>query len=243
MSHDLGELPPSLLHTTMAFKECYLVPKQLYDRQVKMTDSTMPADVKIKLLDHEKRFGQAVRTTSEDQESQLERQMQTILDGVPDVTRRNLASQILTFIVTRGGGSVKWTDDFGVLLDNRRLYNLDIRKVIRHLVGADSDIKRESLPIYERLLSLGMKPTLLMFYDNPEFEDDDESDLAEKEDWDEEVESDREEKYEEANERWTDFQSSDPKIGEVHGAQNRLGSQRHPMTLRKKLPKWKTYRI
>lgn len=223
----------------MAFKECYLVPKQLYDKQIKMADSAMPADVKLKLLDHEKRFGPAVRTTPEDQETRLERQMQTILDGVPDVTRRNLASQILTFIVTRGGGSIRWSDDFGVLLDNQRLYNLDIRKVMRHLVGADSDIKRESLPIYERLLSLGMKPTLLMFYDSAE-PSDDESDLSEKENWDEE---DGEEKYQEVRESWSDIETADPKLGVAGGVQNLLGRQRHPMTLRKNLPKWKTYRL
>lgn len=221
----------------MDFKECYLIPKELYDHQVKAKDrSSLPADVRLKLLDHQKRFQTAVPPKKEDEESRLEQQIQTILGGIPDVTRKNLASQILTFIVSKGGGSIRWTDDFGVLLDNQRLYNLDIRQAIRHLVGANPDFKRESLPIYERLLALGMKPTLLMFYnDEAEYEDDDISSPASEERWD----SEGEEKWEDA---WAPVDSEEKK-NDVHQEGTYNPRQRtHTMALRtNRAPKWRTY--
>jgi len=229
----------------MGFKECYLVPKELYEKQIRKVDPPIPADVKLKWVDHQKRFQSGVQIPQEVEESQLERQMQTILEGIPDVSKRNIASQILTFIASRGGGSVKWTDDFGVLLDNRRIYNLDIREVMRHLAGVTPDIKSQSLPIYERLSELGMKPTLLMFYDNQG----DESDSTEKEDWEEQREDwdHDEEKFQDVASGWADIQTPDVKTGEEEEAPaEKLWEKKktgHPMQLRKKPPRWENYRI
>ena len=227
----------------MGFKECYLVPKELYDQQVKMNDRPpLPADVKLKLLDQQKRFQTGVQPRKEDDESRLEQQMQTILNGIPDVTRKNLASQILTFIVSKGGGTIKWSDDFGVLLDNQRLYNLDIRQVLRHLVGVSPDLRRESLQIYERLLALGMKPTLLMFYnDEPEEVEDELSTSTKEDDWDDD------DKYEEASPEWSPIDTSETKTTEAEPHRDRakyLRERTHSMDLRRdRTPKWRTYKF
>jgi len=186
VSKDLGETSPPGRTLTMGFKECYLVPKELYEKQ------HLPADVRLKQWDYKKRFQSSVNTPTPSEDSKLEQQMQSILGGIPDVLRRNLASQILTFIVTKGGSSIRWTDDFVVLLDNQRLYNLDIREALRHLVGVSPDIRRETYPIYERLLALGIKPNLLMFYDEPP-----ERKSESEEDWDDNSWEDAKEETEE----------------------------------------------
>jgi len=209
----------------MGFEECYLVPKELYEKH-QHTSSLVPPDVRLKQWDYKKRFQSSVHTAAPSDDAKLDRQIQTILNGIPDVLRRNLGSQILTFIVSKGGGTIKWTDDFQVFLDNRRLYNLDIREVLRHLVGVNHDIKRESYPIYERLLSLGINPTLLMFYDDP-------AETDNERDWDEPGELSKSDE-----EDW----DADPGQVVKHDTKH-LGESKHPMKLRHNLPKWTSYRF
>lgn len=211
----------------MGFKECYLIPKELYEK--KQQNSSVPADVKLKQWDFHKRFQTKNHSLTASEESQLEQQMQAILNGIPDLMQRNLASQILTFIASKGGASIKWTDDFGVLLDNQRLFNLDIRDVLRHLVGVNPDFKRVSFPIYERLLELGIKPTLLMFYDNS---------VEETEKWD----SEDEEFYDpKEDENWTQMNFTESKSDQSEG--EHVWEKSHHMQLRGNRPKWKTYKI
>lgn len=215
----------------MGFRECYLVPKELYEKQ----KQDKPVDVKLKEWDYNKRFQNSIHIPNEDEK--LDLQIAKILSGIPDVLRRNLASRILRFVVGKGGGTISWTDDFEVFLDNKRLDGLDIREVLRQLVGVNVDSNRESYSIYERLLDLGIEPALLKFY-NPSEEQETFSD-----------QEDEEEKYEtlsedeEKPESWTDdeekpesWSDDEEKLETKH-----LGKRKHPMILRKKRLRWESY--
>lgn len=136
----------------MNFKESYLIPKNLYDKQMQKSDvesfkerisnkdnltteSNLPSDVKLKLWDFHQRYNVAPSQSIEDGINKKERQMGEILKSVNHTSKRIMAKDILDFIIHKTGGVVDWDDKFNLILNGRVYYNIDIRDCIRIMVG------------------------------------------------------------------------------------------------------------
>lgn len=120
------------------FKECYLVPKQLYDALMKDKQpnaiSGLPDDVKIKLQDFNNRFNldgeKELQDGAEENNSKDE-----IVSSVSDYSKRKKAEDIVDFMLNNSAGVIKWDRNFNIILDGQRLFGTDIRDLVRHLVG------------------------------------------------------------------------------------------------------------
>ena len=153
---------------TTTFEESYLVPKATYEKL--MGKKIMPYDVRLKNWDYRKRFQDTVPSLPSPKaplippDKKRERQVQAILNSVNNTSRRRLALKLLKFIDARGGGTIDWTDNYEVTLDGERIYNLDIRDAIRHLVGEDEDPQGKTWAVYQRLVDLDAPHFLVRFY-------------------------------------------------------------------------------
>lgn len=225
---------------TSTFRECYLVPKAVYN-SLGRKPSKVPADVKIKQLDYEERFKNLTETKSSSPikrvEVTKEEQVKTILESIKDDSKRNMASQIINFITSRGAGTITWTDNYTVKIDGERVFNLDIRDALRHLVGETPDPQGVTWPLYQRLRDLGAHPSLLIFYDSSL----DEEDWSEEEDWDkEEEEDDDDDKEDEDKKPWEPLHSPRGRIHVSHPMTRRSYGQR-PQRIKKQPTKWEAY--
>lgn len=126
----------------MNFKESYLIPKSLYEAlkddktlATSHTRSNLPADIQVKLMDYQNRFQTQVPLEPKTERRFNNADVQEILEGVQDVSRRSLARDLLHFIKAETGGAVTWDDNFKVVLQDETLFDTDIRDCIRMIVG------------------------------------------------------------------------------------------------------------
>ena len=141
----------------MSFEESYLIPKSLYEKLQKPAPE--PSDVTLKKKYFAVRFQlQKLPRT------QLQNPPDLILDAIEDEAKRSLAKQILNFIQTHGGGTIKWGEDLVLTINGFRMEELDAREVIRQLVGEIADFNQQAYPVYEQLKLLGAPEHLLRFY-------------------------------------------------------------------------------
>jgi len=234
-----------------SFEESYLVPKTVYQKfaaQKKM----QPIDVRLKNFDYQRRFLDSADNTpilpqTIPRESESEQQMRIILNSIKDVSKRSLASQIINFIISRAAGSIGWTKQYHVTLDGERIYGLDIRDALKHLVGEKVDFAGASWPVYQRLKDLGAHQSLLSFYHNEDdpktFRDDPAyvffpksfGDLTpfptKEEEWEEKQEEEEEEEIKARKRREKRRKSLQKTPGE--------GQQQHPMHTRSR--GWEAY--
>ena len=162
----------------MAFKQSYLVPKHLYEILCNPTQisSKEPPDVRMKKLDHAYRFQMEVEDEEEHpkkiilkpDKDTLSHRKDIILKAVKDDSKRYLASQILKFFHEKGGGSVKFEDDFKVAVDGERIPGLDARDALRYLVGEIEDSDLKAFPLYQKLKTLKARDHLSRFYWQPD---------------------------------------------------------------------------
>ena len=153
----------------MNFEESYLIPKTLYEKlRHNETDTTPPDDVAIKQKDYAYRFklGKSHLNLQEENPSAL------ILDSINDSSKRLLAAQILHFIHSRGGGSIKWGEDYIMIIDGTRYEELDAREVFRRIVGEIEDPAQTAYPVYIQLKKLQAPYYFLRFYDELNNQDD-----------------------------------------------------------------------
>lgn len=143
----------------MAFSESYLIPKTTFEK-LKRWRQKIPPDVELKMLDHRTRF--ALPTTKKEPPNS---QMKTILDSVKEPAKKVLAKKILNFISTRAGGSIRWEDDYKIIIDGEKNYHLDIRDAILDLVGETADTNGKTLGLYQKLKQLKTPFHYLQFYD------------------------------------------------------------------------------
>ena len=143
----------------MSFEESYLIPKSLYERLQNQKPATDPDDVAIKKRDYAYRFRLKKLPLT-----QLQYPSALILDAFDDDAKRNLAQQILHFIQTHGGGTIKWGDDYVLIVNGTRMEELDAREVMRQIVGEVEDPNQLARPVYDQLQDLGAPDYLLRFY-------------------------------------------------------------------------------
>lgn len=163
------------------FKECFLVPKHLYNKTVVQKSglamihnkpSTPPVDVVLKKMDFNKTYPIVPKEDSvaasypvvQNEQQRRNEQINFILSHIKHPSKQNLASQILNFINTSTAGTVDWTHDYELLIEGQNVANLDIRDAIAYFVGQEEDRKGVAEPLAHFLISLGAPPRLFMFY-------------------------------------------------------------------------------
>lgn len=188
----------------MSFQESYLVPKELFEATVrrrpgeKFARQAMPArallektpplgmpkpsssdhlpdDVKLKVLDYQKRFlsskppKKELKETLRDivvkgkAEQKRLREIGEILDNVVDPSKKNLAANILKFITKNSGGKIKWDDKFNLVINDQVVQGNDIRDAVRNLIGEISDPLNKNMILVRAMKDLGARPNLLMY--------------------------------------------------------------------------------
>lgn len=148
----------------MAFKESYLVPKSEYERLTKVQLIDEPADVQLKKLDHAYRFQTKVTTIPP---TLGQERKEHVLEAIKDDSKRMLATKILKFIRKKGGGTIKWDENFKLMVDDFKLSWLDARDAFRYLVGEIEDRDFVAYPLYEKLVELKAPSYMIAFYDKP----------------------------------------------------------------------------
>jgi len=148
------------------FKECYLVPRHLYDALVRdkrvNVISGLPDDVKIKLQDFNKRFNLVdggepwdgvEAATGKDE----------IISSVSDYSKRKKAEDIVDFMLNNSAGAIKWDKNFNIILDGQRLFGTDIRDLVRHLVGdTKGELDDNQKKVVSRLKKIEVLPHRLI---------------------------------------------------------------------------------
>ena len=172
----------------MSFKESYLIPKDLYHslnpdftqstKKEDFTQSTKKEDLKIKdfkhrFKPHSKKIGGSNSKLAEEilnyfQASQPRKL--GLLDAISDPYRRALAGEILQFINNNAKDVITIKKDLSVQIDGETIPGLDARDALAHLVGQLETHKQTSYKLYDRLLELGIKPHLLKYFVNTDFQ-------------------------------------------------------------------------
>ena len=162
----------------MAFKECYLVPKVLYETMSKGNSSknskssffshkgsfSTPADVKTKYFDYNEKFPSQSSPNPKSFRYSLENE---ILGNIHSIGKKKLAKNIVDFIISKTGGTIEWNNDFKLEVDGVTLFDLDIRDVLSFIVGAQEDYHGKAIPIIKKLQELNAPSYFFMFYKGP----------------------------------------------------------------------------
>jgi hypothetical protein len=153
------------------FRECYLIPKQTYDAVVRDQPAHkehLPDDIQMKLNDFRQRYNFDENKKDKGKIRSTHEEHTEILESVRDSGKREIAKKILDFIQTRTGGTINWDPHFNVILDGQILFGVDIRDVVRVLVGDIRDFDHRARPVFQKLEELRIHPSLLLFYDRGE---------------------------------------------------------------------------
>lgn len=149
------------------FKECYLVPRHLYDAfmQDKRANviSGLPDDVKIKIQDFNKRFNLAGEDLQQQDDGVEDYGKHEIISSVSDYSKRKKAEDIVDFILNNSAGVIKWDRNFNIILDDQRLFGTDIRDLVRHLVGdTKGELDANQTKVVSRLKQINVLPHRLI---------------------------------------------------------------------------------
>ena len=166
-----------------SFKECYLVPKALYESLSKgktLKEKTMvknsksnlpsntnydtPADVKTKYYDYDNKFPTQSAPNPKSHRYSLEYEL---LGNLHSIGKKNVAKDIVNFIISRTGGTIEWNDDFKLEVDGETLFDLDLRDVLAFIVGEQEDYYGKAIPIITKLQELNAPSYFFMFYKGP----------------------------------------------------------------------------
>lgn len=168
----------------MNFKESYLVPKTIYEKmatpchdvsetgKIDNKADKIPADVRMKLYDYNKKFPKKyppnkifppANLPSNHEEKGVD-VAEELVSSIKNTSRKNLANEIISFIKRRGGGEIGWTNNFDLVLNDRRHFGVDIRDMLAFTVGEIEDSSERARAFIHKLREIQAPPHFFMFY-------------------------------------------------------------------------------
>ena len=162
----------------MSFKQCCLVPKPVYDSMVSgarlediksskprpKNSFVNPADVQAKYYDYNTKFPSQSIPLAKGSKFSPEGDL---LGNIQSVGKKNLARDIVSFIVSRTGGEIEWNKDFKVKISGKTFFDMDIRDILSLIVGAQEDFQGKALELIDKLQELNAPSYFFMFYKGP----------------------------------------------------------------------------